>query len=237
MKIIVIGLGNFGMSLAINLSNTGNEVIATDIDPEKIELIKDKVAHAVAFDAKNENAYQALPLKNTDIVVVAMGEKNGVAIMSTAIVKKLTDAKIVARASTSLEDTILKAMGVDQIIHPEREFAERFTKTINLSGSLDNFEIDNEYLVSEVSLPAKMVGKTIDACRFREDYKLNIVTIMRKEERQNIFRRSYDKKEVVGMPKPETVLKRGDILVVFGKDEDIKSFLGKNGADDGNERE
>jgi len=233
VKIIVIGLGNFGMALAINLSETGNEVIATDIDPEKIEQIKDKVAHAVAFDAKNESAYQALPLKNTDIVVVAIGEKNGVAIMSTAIVKKLTDARIISRASTSLEDTILKAMGVDQIIHPEREFAERFTKTINLSGSLDNFEIDNEYLISELTLPAKMVGKTIDECHFREDHNLNIVTIMRKEDSRNIFRRSNDKKEVIGMPKPETVLKRDDILFVFGKDEDIKSFLEKTGADDG----
>ncbi len=227
MKIIVIGLGNFGMSLAINLSNTGNEVIATDIDPEKIELIKDKVAHAVAFDAKNEGAYQALPLKNTDIVVVAMGEKDGVAIMSTAIVKKLTDAKIVARASSSIEDTILTAMGVDQIIHPEKEYAERFTKTINLSGSLDNFEIDSEYLVSEVALPSKMVGKTIDECRFREDHNLNVITIIRKEEYQNIFRRSYEKKGVIGMPKPETILKRGDVLVVFGKDEHIKTFLDK----------
>lgn len=227
MKIIVIGLGNFGMSLAINLSNTGNEVIATDIDLERIELIKDKVAHAVAFDAKNEKAYHVLPLKNTDMVVVALGDKEGVAITAAAIVKKLTDAKIVARASTPIEDTILEAMGVDQIIHPEKEYAERFTKTINLSGSLDNFEIDNEYLVSEVTLPGKMVGKTIHECNFRDDYHLNIITIMRKEESQNIFRRNYDKKEVIGMPKPGTVLKRGDILVVFGKDEDIKSFLEK----------
>jgi len=219
------------MSLAINLSNTGNEVIATDIDPEKIELVKDKVAHAVAFDAKNESAYQSLPLKNTDMVVVALGDKEGVAITAAAIVKKLTDAKIVARASTSIEDTILEAMGVDQIIHPEKEYAERFTKTINLSGSLDNFEIDNEYLVSEVSLPAKMVGKTIDECRFRENHNLNIVTIIRKEERQNIFRRKNDKKEVIGMPKPETVLNRGDVLVVFGKDEHIRIFLEKNEND------
>ena len=227
MKIIVIGLGNFGMSLAINLSDTGNEVIGIDNDHEKIELIKEKVAHAVVLDAKNENAYKALPLKNTDIVVVALGDKEGVAITAAAIVKKLTNAKIVARASTQIEDTILAAMGVDQIIHPEREFAERFTKTINLSGSLDNFEIDSEYLVSEVVLPVNMVGKTINECRFREEYNLNVVTILRKEAHQNIFRRNYDKKEVIGMPKAETILKSGDILVVFGKDEDIKGFLEK----------
>ncbi|MGB7394894.1 MAG: TrkA family potassium uptake protein [Pricia sp.] len=231
MKVIVIGLGNFGMSLAINLSDTGNEVIATDIDREKIEQIKDKVAHAVAFDAKNEAAYQSLPMENTDLVVVAMGDKEGVAITCAAIVKKLTKAKIVARASTSIEDTILNAMGVEQIIHPERQFAERFTKTLNLSGSLDNFEIDNEYLVSEVALPASMIGKTIDQCRFREEHDLNIVTIIRKEKQRNIFRRRSENKEVIGMPKPDTVLKKKDILVVFGKNEHIKAFLEENKKD------
>ena len=228
MKIIVIGLGNFGMSLAIKLTETGNEVIAADIDVQKIEMVKDKVAHAVAFDAKNESAYHALPLKDTDIVVIAMGDTNGVAITSTAIVKKLTDAKIVSRASSDIEDTILEAMKVDQIIHPEKEFAERFTKTINLSGSLDNFEIDGEYLVSEVALPEEMIGRTIFDCRFREDNNLNIVTIIRKQAKKDLLGRISRKKEVMGMPEPDTVLEKGDILVVFGKDEYIKTFLKKN---------
>ncbi|HET8736095.1 MAG TPA: TrkA family potassium uptake protein [Pricia sp.] len=232
MKVIVIGLGNFGMSLAINLSDTGNEVIATDIDREKIERVKDKVAHAVAFDAMNENAYEALPMKNTDMVVVAIGDKQGAAITAAAIVKKMTKAKIVVRASTSIEETILNAMGVEQIIHPEKQFAERFTKTLNLSGSLDNFEIDNEYLVSEVALPAGMIGKTIRECRFREEYELNIVTIIRKEKQRNIFRQRSEEKRVIGMPKPDTVLKNKDVLVVFGKDEHIKAFLEKHNGDD-----
>ena len=228
MKIIVIGLGNFGMSLAVNLSNTGNEVIAADIDIEKIELIKDKVAHAVAFDAKKESAYSSLPLKNTDIVIIAMGDKDGAVITSSAIVRKLTKAKIISRASSSIEDTILKAMKVDQIIHPEMEYAERFTKTLNLSGTLDNFEVDEEYLVSEVSVIESMYGKTIMNCELRNKYNLNIITILRQQQHRNILGRSSGHKEVIGMPKPDTILEKGDILVVFGKDQDIKAFLEKN---------
>lgn len=225
MKIVVIGLGNFGMSLAIHLSNSGNEVIAADRDIEKVELIKDKVAHAVALDATNENAYHALPLNSTDLAVIAIGERNGAAIMSTAIVKKLTKARIIARSASALEDTILEAMGVDQIIHPEQEYAERFTKKINLKGSIDNFEIDGEYLVSEVEVCNELIGKTIEQSNFRENHNLNIITIIRKKRHTNLLGRTVAKKEVVGLPTPDVVYQSGDILVVFGKDTDVKKYL------------
>lgn len=231
MKIVIIGLGNFGMSLAINLSNTGNEVIAADHDPEKVDMIKDKVAHAVVMDATNENAYNALPLKNAELAIIAIGQRNGAGIMSTAIVKKLTKARIISRSASDLEDTILQAMGVDQIIHPEQEYAERFTKKINLKGSIDNFEIDDEYLVSEVVVGKSLVGKTIMQTEFRENYKLNIITIIRKKFHTNLLGRDIEKREVLGLPKPEMVLQSGDILAVFGKDADIKKYLKESGDD------
>ncbi len=228
MKVVVIGLGNFGMSVAIHLSNTGNEVIVADRDMHKIEQIKDKVAHAVALDATNEMAYQALPLNNTDLAIIAIGDHNGAAIMSTAILKKLTSAKIIARSTSALEDTILEAMGVDQIIHPEQEYAERFIKKINLKGSIDNFEIDEDYLVSEVEVLKSLIGKTIEEAAFREKYNLNIITIIRKKRNNNILGRKIEKSEVVGIPTPDEVFQNGDILVVFGKDEDIKKYLKSN---------
>ena len=225
MKVVVIGLGNFGMALAVHLAGSGNEVIAADRDIEKIELIKDKVSHAVAIDATNENAYHSLPLKSTDIAIVAIGSEEGAAMMSTAIIKKITDAKVVARSSSTIQDTILEAMGVDQIIHPEQEFAERLTKKINLKGSIDNFEIDDEYLVSEVAVCDELIGKDLIKSNFRSKFSLNIITILRKREYTNIIGRKTSKKEVIGMPKPETVFHKNDVLVVFGKKSDIQKYL------------
>ena len=147
-------------------------MIVADQDSDKVEQIKDKVAHAVIMDATNENAYNALPLKNADLAVIAIGQKNGAGIMSTAIVKKLTNAKIISRSASALEDTILEAMGVDQIIHPEQEYAERLTKKINLKGSIDNFEIDDDYLVSEIEAGKSLIGKTIEQTDFRKDSDL-----------------------------------------------------------------
>ncbi len=74
MKIIVFGLGNFGMSLAISLTETGNEVIGVDMQINKVNLVKDKISYAVCMDSTNELAYEALPLKDADRAIVAIGE-------------------------------------------------------------------------------------------------------------------------------------------------------------------
>ena len=139
MKIIVFGLGNFGMSLAISLTETGNEVIGVDKNIEKVNLVKDKISHAIAMDSTNELSYEALPLKDTDKVVVAIGENEGAAIITTAIIKKLSDVKIISRALSPIHDSVLEAMGIHSIVHPEQESADRLTKQINFK-SKRNFE-------------------------------------------------------------------------------------------------
>lgn len=231
MKIVIFGLGNFGMSLAVHLADTGNDVIVADRNHERVDMIKDKVSHAVIMDATNENAYHALPLKDTDLIVVGIGVDEGTAIMTTAIVKKICkNARIIARSSSSVQDTIFEAMGIDQIIHPEQEYAERMTKKINLKGSIDNFEIEDDYLVSEVEVCQSIIGKTIIKSNFREEFGLNIITIMRKRQYTNLIGRKASKQEVIGMPKPDTIFKENDVLVVFGKSSKIDKYLKRHEA-------
>lgn len=233
MKVVIIGLGNFGMSLAIHLSDSDNEVVVVDRDSEKIDLIKDKVSHAVVMDGTNENAYRALPLKGTDRVVIGVGDSKGSAIMITAVAKKMCDAKIIARSSSALQDTIFEAMGIDQVIHPEQEYAERLTKTLNLKGSIENFEIDSKYLVSEVEVSEDMVDKTLEEIKLLEKYKLSIVTVIRQiRGYTNLIHLRTHKKEAVGIPSSNLVLKEKDILVVFGKNKHINKYLKETHKED-----
>lgn len=225
MKIIIFGLGNFGSSLAIHLADSGNEVVVADKNHEKVNMIKDRVSHAVVMDSTNENAYRALPTKNTDIAIIAISADEGAAIMTTAIVKNNFDCKIFARSSSSIQDRIFEAMGVDQIIHPEQEYAEQLTKKINLRGSIDNFEIEGDYLVSEIEAGKDLIGKSIIESKLREKYDLNVITIIRKRQYANLIGRKAEKQEVLGMMRPETTFKEGDILVVFGKSSSIDKYL------------
>lgn len=224
MKILIFGLGNFGHPLAINLTETGNEVIGIDLKMDKAERLRDKIAHVICMDSTNELAYEALPIKETDLAIVAIGENEGAAIITTAILKKLNVSNIISRSLSPIHDTVLQAMGVDQIIHPEQEAADRLTRKINFRNVVDNFKIDDSYSVSEIKVLPAFVDKQLSEIQFRSVYNLNIVTIIRNKERTGLLGRKIYVRESLGVPKPETRLQAGDILVVFGQDRHIRNY-------------
>lgn len=224
MKIIVFGLGNFGMSLSLSLTETGNEVIGIDKNMEKVNLVKDKISHAICMDSTNELAYDAVPLKDADKVVVAIGENEGAAIITTAIIKKLSDVKIISRALSPIHDTVLEAMGIYSIIHPEQESADRLTKQINFKSTLENYQLDDNFTISEVMAKPEFFGKTLQQLDSIDKYQLTLITIIRKREKRNLIGKKTVKKESIGRPTPETTIEEGDILVVYGNNKNIEYY-------------
>ncbi|MDG3583249.1 MULTISPECIES: potassium channel family protein [Galbibacter] len=224
MKIIIFGLGNFGTSLAMKLTESGNEVIGVDLKMEKVNLLKDKIAHAICLDATNELAYDSLPLKDAHIAIVAIGENEGAAIITTAILKDKTEAKIISRSLSPVHDTVLKAMGIKNIIHPEQEAAANLTGKINLKNVLDNFNLDDEYSISEIQAKDSFEDKTLQELDFRKKYNLNVVTIIRPCNKKNFLGNKIKKKEVIGLPDNNTRIQKNDLLIVFGRNEDISNF-------------
>lgn len=224
MKVIVFGLGNFGMSLSLSLTETGNEVIGIDKNMEKVNLVKDKISHAICMDSTNELAYDAVPLKDADKVVVAIGENEGAAIITTAIIKKLSDVKIISRALSPIHDTVLEAMGIYSIIHPEQESADRLTKQINFKSTLENYQLDDNFTISEVLAKPEFFNKSLQELDTIDKYHLTLITIIRKREKRNLIGKKTIKKESIGRPLPETVIEEGDILVVYGNNKDIEFY-------------
>ncbi|WP_320815966.1 TrkA family potassium uptake protein [Flavobacterium sp.] len=224
MKIIVFGLGNFGMSLALSLTETGNEVIGIDKQMDKVNLVKDKISHAICMDSTNELAFDAVPLKDADKVVVAIGESEGAAIITTAIIKKLSDVKIISRALSPIHDTVLEAMGIHSIIHPEQESADRLTKQINFKSTLENYQLDDNYTISEVKARNEFFGKSLEELDSIDKYHLTLITIIRKKEKRNLIGKKSLVKESIGRPSPDTIIEEGDILVVYGNNKDIEKY-------------
>lgn len=221
MKIIVFGLGNFGISLALNLSETGNEVIAVDKQIERVNLIKDKVSHAICLDSTNELAYEALPMKDANTIIVAIGESEGAAIITTAIIKKLSTAKIISRSLSGIHDTVLEAMGVTELVHPEQDSADRLTKKINFNTSLSHYQLDDTYTISEVMSKDAFTGKTLAELNEIDKFHLKVITIIRTRQKTNLLGKKQTIKESIGEPIDSTVVRDNDILVVFGKTKDI----------------
>ncbi|MFC6859009.1 potassium channel family protein [Zunongwangia atlantica] len=225
MKYIIIGLGNFGSSLAQKLTALNNEVIGVDIRMDRIEAIKDKITHAINLDSTESAAVSNLPLRDTDVVVVAIGENQGANVMTTALMKKLNVKRLISRAQQGLQEMVLEAMGVDEIIHPEEETAERWAKKLNMRGVVDSFELNEDYSIVEVQVPDEYDNRTLQEIRFREDYDLIILTTMKVTEGKNDLGCAKKITNIKGVASADTKLYKGDIMVIYGNKKDIRKLL------------
>ncbi len=225
MKYIVIGLGNFGASLAEKLTNMGNEVIGVDSQISKVEAMKDRITHSVCLDATDINAVSNLPLRDTDIVVVAIGEDKGALIMATALMKQLKVKRLISRAVAPLQEMVLEAMGVDEIIHPEEETAERWSKKLNLHGVVDSFELTGHFSIVEVEVPQKFIGKSLQEIGLRRDYNIIVLTTLNIHSRRNEIGGIKKTMEVQEVASANTILQKEDIMVLYGNNSDIKKLL------------
>lgn len=222
MKIIIIGLGNFGRSLALNLTDNGHEVFGIDNKIEKVNLLKDDIANVVCMDANNEEAYKILPLHQADLGIVAIGENEGSSIVTTAILKnKYRNLRIFSRSLSRIHDTILEAMGIDDIIHPEKDAAFRLTKQISFNYALDYFKVDNQYSIAEVFSPNSFIEKSVKSLNLTKKYSVSLITIIRGYKKD----KKKSNKKVIGLVTGNTIIKKGDILTIFGLNKSIMTFI------------
>lgn len=225
MKYIVLGLGSFGASLAMKLTEAGNEVIGVDFNMVKVDALKEKISHTISMDATDPFAVSGLPIKDTDVVIIAIGEDQGANIMATAAMRNLNVKRLISRAISPLHENVLHAMGIEEIVHPEEETAERWAKKLTLKGLVESFEINNDYSIVEVKVPDWCVGKTLGEVGFRRNYNLLVMTTLRITEeitRLGSMRKTVTVQEVASS---STVLQKGEIMVIYGDNRDLKKLL------------
>jgi len=225
MKYIIFGLGNFGSSLGQKLTEQGNEVIGVDVSMDKVDDLKEKMSHTVCLDSTDQFTVSGLPLKETDVVIVAIGEDQGANIMTTAVLKNLKVKRLISRAITPLHETVLEAIGVDEIVHPEEETAERWAKKLCMKGVVDSFELSGQFSIVEVSVPQKYVGQTLQEVGFRRRHNVVVLTTIKKAQRKNLLGINHEEIQVQGVASPKTVLEENDIMVIYGDNKEIKNLL------------
>lgn len=225
MKYIIIGLGSFGASLAEKLTEQGNEVIGIDTNMNKVDNYKERISHTICMDATDEFTVSGLPLRDTDMVVIAIGENKGANVMATALFKNFQVKRLVSRAIDSLHEKVLRAIGVDEIVHPEAESAERWAKKLCLKGVVDSFELSDDYSIIEVKIPKRYDGVAISDAKIRENFNLLVLTTIANSVEKSFVGRTINVTKVKGVASPQDVLNKDDILVVYGSNNDIKRFL------------
>ena len=224
MNYIVIGLGSFGSAIAINLTESGHEVMGVDKDITRIEALKERMTHAIALDATDQYAMGELPLNETDIVIVAIGEDIGANIMATAILKQLKAGTVVSRAISKVHQTVLEAMHVDIVINPEDEAAEIWAIKLATKGVHDVHYLAGPYYVIEMEVPKNMIGKSLGDLRLVQDYKVLVLTTFTPRDAVNPIggtRKDYIINKIASQ---DTILKENEIMVVYGNIQDIRKM-------------
>ena len=225
MKYIIIGLGGFGSSLAQYLTNMGHEVIGIDSKMDRVDFYKDKITHTICMDATDLFTMSGLPIKDTDMVIVAIGEEQGASIMCAANLKTLGAKKIIGRAISTVHETVLYAIGVEIIIRPEKEAARKWSKKLSNENLEETFELNRDYSIMEVRVPEKYDGKTIAEIDFRNNYNLVALTTVKEKAINSPLGGRRKNKEVHGVVQNHTILHKDDVIVVYGKNRDIDKFL------------
>lgn len=217
MKFIVIGLGNFGRVLAEELTVLGHEVIAADINGNKVEAIKDKIATAFLLDATDEQSLSVLPLKGVDTVIVAIGENFGASVRVVAMLKKMGVKHIYARAIDQVHRAILEAFDIDRILTPEEDSARNLVETLDFGTKVESFRVDADYFVVSFRVPKKFVGYHVNDLNLDNEFGLKLIGLKRNEVVQNFLGIEFVDKTIKNELPGDALVLEDDVLVCYGK--------------------
>ena len=200
---IVIGLGRFGQTLARQLCVLGAEVLAMDVRNDLVQQVADDVTHAVVGDAQDKEVLRALGVKDFDCVIIAIGSDLAASVLTTMNLKELGVPYIICKAHDETHRRVLEKLGVDRVIIPEQENAQRLARSLNSHNVLDYIELSEDYGILEIPAPKSWVGKTLKGLNVRAKLGVNIIAV-ESGGTTNVS------------PSADYLILDGDILVVLG---------------------
>ena len=207
----VFGLGSFGESVAIALQGLGCEVIVVDDDMERIEDIANSVSYAMKADFGDPDVVRSLSTKNLDGVVVAVADNMEASIMATLVCKEIGVPYVISKAKNDLHATVLKKIGADAIIFPEKEMGVRLAKNLMSANFADWIALSPDYSLVETVIPRGWIGKSLQDLDVRRKYGINVVGIKVGED-------------VEVNPNPEKALEDGMVMILVGANKDLENI-------------
>lgn len=210
---MIIGLGQFGMSLARTLSERGVEVFAADIKKNLVEEAEMFVAESVVVDASNEQELIQIEPAKRDTVICAIGnDSRDASIVCTALLRQMGVKRIIARANDPMHQRILKQVGAHQVINPDYEFGKRFANWLLFDDFIVNTRITDDLMLTEVRVLPSLEGKTLMELELPRKYGI-IVAGIRVGANRKIHR-----------PDPKEPLTAGSSLIIVSAEDAIARF-------------
>ena len=174
---VVIGLGRFGSGLARSLCRQGAEVLAIDIRPDLVQQVANEVTHAVVGDAQDKEVLRALDVRSFDCAVIAIGDNLAASVLTVMNLKELEVPYVVCKAHDETHRRVLEKLGVDRVVIPELEYAQRLARNLYSHNVLDYIELSKDYGILEIPAPKGWEGKTLRELNVRAKLGINIIAV------------------------------------------------------------
>ncbi|ACY16539.1 potassium channel family protein [Haliangium ochraceum] len=214
---IVIGLGQFGLSVAHVLSERGMEVLAVDKSEARVRVAAEFVAEAACFDAMDSDALARTSPQRREVCLCAIGDESREAsIICTALLRQMGAPRVIARGIDDLHARILRLVGAHQVVNPERQFGERFANHLLYERVRNEMPLGDDLLITEMSPPQQLIGRTLAEMALPRRFGITVVAI-RRSGRGAVF-----------IPESDYTLLEDDILVVVSRGDAVAKLMEKH---------
>jgi trk system potassium uptake protein TrkA len=209
--VAIIGLGRFGSTLALELADSGVEVLAIDNDMDKVQRVSGRLAHTVRADCTDPDALRDIGVADFMRAVVAIGTDQESSILATSILSEFGVDDIWSKAVNDQHARILRRVGAHHVVQPEQDMGQRVAHLLS-GGVLDYFEIDRGYVVARCAVPRAVAGERLSESDIPRRFKVQLVGV--RLEHSTEFTQ----------PDPKTLLTYGAELLVAGAPADVDAF-------------
>jgi trk system potassium uptake protein TrkA len=220
---IVIGLGNFGLSLAQQLEENGCEVLGIDMSRELVEHAKDFLSHAVIGDATNKELLSSLSLKDFDGSVISIGQDMAPSILIALYLKEAGAQNIIVRAVSRDHGKILEKIGVTEVLYPENEMAVKLANRLSMKNALDYLPLSDEHGILEVIPPKSFIGKDLKELQISARFKCQVIAIKHMNHGAGAESATGDFSLKIP-PSADDIITSGTIMIIIGKVKDIEKI-------------
>lgn len=180
-SILVIGLGRFGRHVVMKLCELDNQVMAVDINPDRVNMVLPYVTNAVIGDSTDTAFLKSLGIRNFDVCIVGIGDNFQSSLETTCMLKELGATYVVSRASRGRHARLLLKNGADEVVYPEEQMANYTALKSSADHILDYIRVSGDYGIFEITAPPHWVGKTIQELDVRNKYHVNVMAIKRND--------------------------------------------------------
>jgi len=210
----VIGLGRFGSAMARTLVELGQDVLGIDSNEANVQALAERVPHLLCLNALDRRALVEAGVAEMDVGVVSIGSNVESSLLIVVTLQEMGIKTIMAKATTAIHGRILERLGVDRVVYPEREMAQRSAHSLVVPNVIDHIGLSQDFSIIEIPAPQRFTGRTLREIELRARHGLTLIAIKRRASEEQAA-------TTMVSPNADELIRAGDTLTIVGSNRQL----------------